>query len=162
MFCSAWLCVRVNRVIRIICFRMWLRHLVLTSPKPAQQHRSSLSSPVLGKNSHENNIPTMARPKRAIGLLVLLVATLLCSVSGYSVNTTVYDTDLEHVSYGPTDNFCASWMNWIFWHSCWTWAQPWNAAVIHNGRQFTTVHRSLNHQLPTLTVQFRGQLYTYL
>ncbi|KAF8605938.1 hypothetical protein BDV93DRAFT_569389 [Ceratobasidium sp. AG-I] len=98
----------------------------------------------------------MARLKRRMEVLIALLATLLSGASAHSVNTTVYDTDLEHVSYGPNNDFCVRWGIWMFWQICRTRVRPWNAEVIHDGRQLVTVHRSLNHQHVTLTLEFKG------
>jgi hypothetical protein len=99
----------------------------------------------------------MTRLKRRIGLLVVLVAALSQTTVGRLINTTIYDTNLGHVTYEPKDDFCVRWVNsWVFWKTCEVWAQPWMSEVYKGAGRFATVHNSLNHQLPSVAIQFEG------
>ncbi|KAF8605936.1 hypothetical protein BDV93DRAFT_604943 [Ceratobasidium sp. AG-I] len=103
----------------------------------------------------------MERLRRRVQVLVVLIATLLCGASGYSVNTTVYGTNIAHVFYEPGAKLCIRWSkSWFFGRQCEAWAQPWTSEVIHNGQRLDTVHRSLNHQAAKLAIEFTAEAYS--
>ncbi|KAG9125793.1 hypothetical protein FRC07_006193 [Ceratobasidium sp. 392] len=79
------------------------------------------------------------------------------AVAGYSMNRTVYDTDIDHVMYEPKGDFCTRWEKWLLWWKCANWIQPWKFEVYKSqGRGLISVHRSINHGLPSVTVRFEG------
>ncbi|KAG8748338.1 hypothetical protein FRC10_005885 [Ceratobasidium sp. 414] len=99
----------------------------------------------------------MARLKRSIGIFLVIAATLFETTAARLINTTIYDTNLGHVTYEPKDDFCVRWMSsWTFQRTCEVWAQPWRPDVYFSKGRFVTMHRSLNHQLPSVTVEFEG------
>jgi hypothetical protein len=102
----------------------------------------------------------MTRLKGRLGLLSVLVATLIETAVTRLINTTIYDTSFGHVTYEPKKDICTQWKSsGVLLRTCEQWAQPWKSEVYSNHGRFTTVHRSLNHQLPSVAIQFEG---TYL
>lgn len=90
--------------------------------------------------------------------VLMLLATVACCVVGRGINTTIYDTSLGHVSYGPKDDFCIRWKSsWLFWNVCEVWARPWKSETYHSDGRLSTLHRSLNHQLASVSVEFEGK-----
>ncbi|KAG9088251.1 hypothetical protein FRC06_002156, partial [Ceratobasidium sp. 370] len=99
----------------------------------------------------------MARLKVLFGTVLLVAATLFEAATARLINTTIYDTNLGHVTYEPKDDFCTQWRSsWVFWKTCAVWARPWKSTTYHSRGQFATMHSSLNHQLPSITVEFEG------
>ncbi|KAF8605928.1 hypothetical protein BDV93DRAFT_521271 [Ceratobasidium sp. AG-I] len=86
-----------------------------------------------------------------------LLATVSCCVVGRVVNTTIYDTSIDHVSYGPKEDFCIRWKNsWYSWNVCEVWARPWKSETYRSDGRLFTLHRSLDHQLASVSVEFEG------
>jgi hypothetical protein len=86
----------------------------------------------------------------------VLVATLFQTIVARLINTTIYDNNLGHVTYEPKD-FCTQWItSWVFWKTCEVWAQPWKSEVYKGEGRFITVHRSLEHRLPFVAIEFEG------
>jgi hypothetical protein len=99
----------------------------------------------------------MARLRGCLGLLSVLVATLFETTIARLINTTIYDTNFGHVTYEPEKDICTQWItSWVFWRTCEYWAQPWKSEIFHDHGRFTTVHRSLNNQLPSVAIKFEG------
>jgi hypothetical protein len=106
---------------------------------------------------NSSNVSDMTRLKGRLALPIVLVATLLQTIVARLINTTIYDTNLGHVTYEPKEDFCARWKNpWGFWRTCEVWAQPWRSEVYRGEGRFATVHSSLNHELPSVAIQFEG------
>lgn len=100
----------------------------------------------------------MSRLKGWLASSVIVLATLLHSTAGRRINATIYDTNLAHVTYAPKDDFCIRWMNsWAFWGKCEVWARPWKSDVYRTQGTLATVHRSLDHQLASVTINFQGK-----
>ncbi|CAE6413048.1 unnamed protein product [Rhizoctonia solani] len=88
---------------------------------------------------------------------VLLGLALLNTVVGRKINTTIYDTNTAHISYTPQNDFCVRWSNHIFWKTCDAWAKPWQSEVFRSSKgKLVTLHRSLDHEQPTMTIKFQG------
>ncbi|KAH7335170.1 hypothetical protein B0J17DRAFT_65525 [Rhizoctonia solani] len=87
---------------------------------------------------------------------ILLGLILLDSVAGRSINTTIYDTNTAHITYAPQNDFCVRWSNHIFWKTCDVWAKPWQSEVYRSQGKLVTLHRSLDHEQPAMTIKFRG------
>ncbi|KAG8682801.1 hypothetical protein FRC08_014716 [Ceratobasidium sp. 394] len=99
----------------------------------------------------------MARLKGRIVVFLLAATTLFEAAAARLINTTIYDTNLGHVAYEPKNDFCTEWRSsWVFWKTCAAWAQPWKSTTYHSQGRFETMHSSLNHQLPSVTVEFEG------
>ncbi|CAE6382105.1 unnamed protein product [Rhizoctonia solani] len=87
----------------------------------------------------------------------ILGHVLFHSVVARRINTTIYDTDIAHITYAPEKDFCVRWgSNWWNWNTCAAWAKPWRSEVYTSGGQYFTVHRSLGHQLASMTIEFEG------
>jgi hypothetical protein len=99
----------------------------------------------------------MSRLKGCLVHIVVLIVALLHSAAGRRINATIYDTNLAHVTYAPKDDFCVSWTkSWVFRATCNVWARPWKSEVYHSHRKVASLHRSLNHQLASVTIEFKG------
>ncbi|QRV74201.1 hypothetical protein RhiJN_02215 [Ceratobasidium sp. AG-Ba] len=95
------------------------------------------------------------RPKAFVFSLIYAFAHIELTL-GRLINTTIYDTNLGHVSYEPQGSFCAWWDNYLFWRSCGFWVQAWKSELYLNGGQTKSVHRSLNHRRASVAVEFEG------
>ncbi|CUA78055.1 hypothetical protein RSOLAG22IIIB_02670 [Rhizoctonia solani] len=82
---------------------------------------------------------------------------LLQGVSARRINTTIYDTDIAHITYTPNNDFCIRWENnWWNWNKCAVWGKPWQSEVYRSGGKYFTIHRGLDHQLVSMTIEFEG------
>ncbi|CAE6440340.1 hypothetical protein ACGC1H_003580 [Rhizoctonia solani] len=88
------------------------------------------------------------------GLLLGLI--LLNGVAGRKVNTTIHDTNTAHITYAPQEDFCVRWIKYLFWRRCEGWAKPWEPVVYRSQGKLATLHRSLDHEQPTMTIKFQG------
>ncbi|KAB5587876.1 hypothetical protein CTheo_8681 [Ceratobasidium theobromae] len=77
---------------------------------------------------------------------------IICS----GINATIYDTDLAHITYAPEEDFCVQWQNRVFWQTCAAWAKPWMSEVYRKRGKLASFRRSLDHELPSVTVEFQG------
>lgn len=99
----------------------------------------------------------MRGPKGLFQAVLAIFATVSLCVSGRAINTTIYDTSLGHVSYGPKEDFCIRWKNsWYSRNQCDLWARPWESETYSNNGRLSTLHRSLNHRLASVSIQFEG------
>ncbi|KAG8684769.1 hypothetical protein FRC08_013501, partial [Ceratobasidium sp. 394] len=100
----------------------------------------------------------MARLRASLGMFLLPLPVLFNIVTAaYLINTTIYDTDPDHVTYEPKGDFCTRWESWLWWETCGNWVQPWKSEVYKSQeRGSASVHRSLNHKLPSVTINFEG------
>ncbi|CAE6446312.1 unnamed protein product [Rhizoctonia solani] len=87
---------------------------------------------------------------------LLLGLSLLNGVVGRKVNTTIYDTNTAHITYAPQEDFCVRWSKYLFWITCKGWAKPWESVVYRSQGKLATLHRSLDHEQPTMTIKFQG------
>ncbi|KAL5633134.1 hypothetical protein ACGC1H_003581 [Rhizoctonia solani] len=98
----------------------------------------------------------MTRIKERILKCAPLLA-LLQGVLARRINTTIYDTDIAHITYAPNNDFCIRWENsWWNWNNCAVWAKPWQSEFYKSGGKYYTIHRSLGHQLASMTIEFEG------
>ncbi|CAE6464906.1 unnamed protein product [Rhizoctonia solani] len=97
----------------------------------------------------------MARLKGSLsGSLLGLI--LLNGVVGRRINTTIYDTNAARITYAPHDDFCVRWNNYIFWRTCDAWAKPWESEVYRSQGKLATLHRSLDHEQSSMTIELQG------
>ncbi|CAE6352687.1 unnamed protein product [Rhizoctonia solani] len=90
-------------------------------------------------------------------MLGILTASLLwTNVAARRVNNTIYDTNTAHVAYEPKENFCTKWNDNVFWRTCETWANPWRSEVYHSQDRVATFHQSLDHELSSMIINFKG------
>ncbi|CAE7211228.1 unnamed protein product [Rhizoctonia solani] len=83
--------------------------------------------------------------------------SLLLGASTRRINTTIYDTDIAHITYSPDNDFCIRWeSSWWNWNKCAVWAKPWQYEVYRSEGKHFTIHRSLDHQLASMTIEFEG------
>ncbi|CAE6407176.1 unnamed protein product [Rhizoctonia solani] len=87
---------------------------------------------------------------------LLLVLLLSNSVIAGRINHTIYDTNTAHITYGPKEDFCTEWNDHVFWRKCEVWAKPWRSEIYHDQHQVATFHRSLDHPLSSMIVEFEG------
>ncbi|CAE6382140.1 unnamed protein product [Rhizoctonia solani] len=97
----------------------------------------------------------MGRLKNGLAIFILGFI-LLNSVDCRRINTTIYDTNTAHIAYSPQNKFCTKWSNYIFWRSCDAWAKPWESVTYHSQGKLATLHRSLDHEQPSMTISFQG------
>ncbi|CAE7151037.1 unnamed protein product, partial [Rhizoctonia solani] len=87
---------------------------------------------------------------------LLLGLSLINGVASRRVNNTIYDTNTAHITYAPQEDFCVQWKSFLFWERCSVWAKPWESAVYRSQGKVATLHRSLDHEQPTMTIKFQG------
>lgn len=92
---------------------------------------------------------------------ILFLVTLLHDTTARRINATIYDTDLAHITYAPKEDFCVQWQNRVFWQTCAAWAKPWMSEVYRKRGKLASFRRSLDHELPSVTVEFQGTLHYY-
>ncbi|QRV88972.1 hypothetical protein RhiJN_16990 [Ceratobasidium sp. AG-Ba] len=99
----------------------------------------------------------MVHLTRRFGSAALLLFLSPRAAFGRLINTTIFDTNPAHITYEPREDFCVRWMShWWSGKSCEMWAQPWTSEVYYDHGRFTGVHRSLNHQLVSMNIEFEG------
>jgi hypothetical protein len=89
---------------------------------------------------------------------ILAAALLSTDVAARRVNNTIYDTNTAHVAYEPKEDFCTKWNDNVFWRTCETWANPWRSEVYHSQDRVATFHRSLDHELSSMIINFKGRV----
>ncbi|CAE7223774.1 unnamed protein product [Rhizoctonia solani] len=97
----------------------------------------------------------MRRLKEVFSCL-FLAPLLLNGVAARRINNTIYDTNTAHVTYEPREDFCAKWNDHVFWRTCEIWAKPWRPEIYHDQGKVATFHRSLDHELSSVIIEFEG------
>ncbi|CAE6440294.1 unnamed protein product [Rhizoctonia solani] len=88
---------------------------------------------------------------------MLMMATQIEGIVAHRINTTIYDTNSAHVTYSDMPVKCNRWSNsWVFWKACDSWLKPWESGVYRSQGKQVTFHSSLNHQLASTTIEFKG------
>ncbi|EUC59802.1 transmembrane protein, putative, partial [Rhizoctonia solani AG-3 Rhs1AP] len=89
--------------------------------------------------------------------MLMLITTWIEGVVAHRINTTIYDTNSAHVTYSDVSVKCNRWINsWFFWKACDSWLKPWASGVYYTQGKQVTFHSSLNHQLVSTTIEFKG------
>ncbi|CAE6464226.1 unnamed protein product [Rhizoctonia solani] len=97
----------------------------------------------------------MRRPKKQLGYLSLAIL-LSNGVTARRINNTIYDTNPTHITYEPREDFCAKWNEHVFWRTCELWAKPWRHETYRSQGKVATYHRSLDHELSSMIIEFEG------
>ncbi|CUA78046.1 ATP-binding cassette sub-family A member 6 [Homo sapiens] [Rhizoctonia solani] len=88
---------------------------------------------------------------------ILMIATWIEGIVAYRINVTAHDTNEAHVNYSDEPVRCNRWVNnWVFWKACDSWVKPWASGIYHSQGKQVTFHSSLNHQLASVTIEFKG------
>ncbi|QRW03149.1 alpha/beta hydrolase family protein [Ceratobasidium sp. AG-Ba] len=99
----------------------------------------------------------MVRLNKCLSGAMLLLSMNPQAAFARLINTTIFDTNSAYITYEPREDFCARWTNgWWSSKSCEIWAQPWSSEVYYNNGRLTGVHRSLSHQLASMSIEFNG------
>ncbi|KAH7333817.1 hypothetical protein B0J17DRAFT_115481 [Rhizoctonia solani] len=103
----------------------------------------------------------MRRPKKQLGYLSLAIL-LLNEVTARRINNTIYDTNTARITYEPKEEFCAKWSERVFWRTCKLWAKPWRHEIYRSQGKVATYHRSLDHELSSMIIEFEGRRYGFM